>query len=37
MMDIAIYITRHGVLMVHSIDLGSVDAMELKLDVKNDV
>ena len=31
------YITRCGVLMVDGIDMGSFDAMELKLDVESDV
>ena len=31
------YITRRGVLMVDGIDMGSVDAMELKLDVENEI
>ena len=32
-----VYITRRGVLMVDGIDMGSVDAMELKLDVENEI
>ena len=32
-----VYITRCGVLMVDGIDMGSVDTMELKLDVQNEV
>ena len=32
-----VYITRCGVLMVDGIDMGSVDAMELKFDVENEV
>ena len=32
-----VYITRRGVLMVDGIDIGSVDTMELKLDVENEV